>query len=188
MDFGLFAWITDVAERLEHRLGEIDSRLKRIERLLAEVITKEMKLMAFADDILAAIADEDTAIDSVIAFIKNNPAIPGDVQTKILNAINSDKARLQAALVANVPNPVVVALAAPNGTVGTSYTDQATATGGTSPYVFSVSTGSLPAGLSMDASGAVSGTPTVAGASTFSVTATDAKSATGTGTFTITIS
>lgn len=52
----------------------------------------------------------------------------------------------------------------PNGTVGTAYGPfTLTATGGTPPYTFFVSTGTLPAGLSLNpATGVISGTPTVA--------------------------
>jgi choice-of-anchor A domain-containing protein len=61
-----------------------------------------------------------------------------------------------------------------------------TATGGTSPYTYSVS-GTLPAGLSLSSTtGAVTGTPTVSGS--FSIKVTDAKGSISTTTCTITIS
>jgi hypothetical protein len=50
---------------------------------------------------------------------------------------------------------------AANGTVGTAYSATLTATGGTAPYTFSISAGTLPAGLSLNSStGVISGTPT----------------------------
>jgi hypothetical protein len=50
--------------------------------------------------------------------------------------------------------------------VGLAYSAQISATGGTQPYTFSVHAGSLPAGLSIDAStGEVSGSPSGAGVS-----------------------
>jgi hypothetical protein len=51
----------------------------------------------------------------------------------------------------------------PIGKVGVAYSLQLTATGGTGPYVFSVATGTLPAGLTLSAGGLLSGTPTTAG-------------------------
>ena len=48
------------------------------------------------------------------------------------------------------------------------------ASGGTAPYTWSVSSGRLPSGLTLDpASGKIAGTPGVSGTSTFSVTVTD---------------
>ena len=71
----------------------------------------------------------------------------------------------------------------PNGTVGVAYSQTLTAgTGAT----FAVTSGSLPPGLALDASGAISGKPTSAGSFTFSVKATTEKS-TGVGTLTITV-
>jgi uncharacterized protein (TIGR03437 family) len=60
---------------------------------------------------------------------------------------------------------------------------QFTASGGTGVYTFSVGSGSLPAGLTMDANGSLTGTPTATGDSTFTVTATDTSGATGSAVF-----
>ena len=61
-----------------------------------------------------------------------------------------------------------------NGTVDTYY-EQTLAADGTTPVTWSVSNGTLPAGLSLNAStGEISGTPTAQGANTFTVTATNA--------------
>ncbi len=68
-----------------------------------------------------------------------------------------------------------------NGTVGVAYSQTLTATGGTTPYTWSIASGTLPAGLSLSSSGLISGTPTTAGGPT-SVTfrVTDSASATAT--------
>lgn len=63
-----------------------------------------------------------------------------------------------------------------NGTVGIAYSETLNAAGGTSPYSFSLASGSLPPGLSLSSSGVISGTPTSAGTYTFSVTVTDSAS------------
>ncbi|MFG6489634.1 putative Ig domain-containing protein [Roseateles sp. BYS78W] len=71
------------------------------------------------------------------------------------------------------------------GSVGTAYSQSLTsASGGTSPYSYTVNSGSLPAGLSLASNGTLSGTPTAGGSFNFTVTATD--SSTGTGPFTAT--
>ena len=83
--------------------------------------------------------------------------------------------------------PVVSATPAPSaGTVGTAYTYQVTASNTSTGYA--VSTGTLPAGLNLNAtSGLISGTPTVAGTSTFSVTATNGSGTSPAVSFSITI-
>ena len=50
---------------------------------------------------------------------------------------------------------------------------QLAATGGVTPYKWSLSSGALPAGMTFDAGGTVSGTPTAAGGFTLGVTVTD---------------
>jgi len=77
----------------------------------------------------------------------------------------------------------------PSGTVGTTYSQTLAATGGTPPYTWSISGGSLPAGLSLNTStGQISGTPTTAGTSNFTVRVTDSASGSDTQDLSITIS
>lgn len=59
------------------------------------------------------------------------------------------------------------------GQVGVAYSFQYTAAGGTSPYTFAITSGSLPAGLSMSTSGLITGTPTTSGVTAFTVKVTD---------------
>jgi hypothetical protein len=68
----------------------------------------------------------------------------------------------------------------PKGAVKVSYTGTLTATGGTSPYSWSIASGKLPAGLKLaSATGSISGIPTSKGNYTFSVKVTDSSSAAG---------
>ncbi len=65
----------------------------------------------------------------------------------------------------------------PAGSIGTVYSATVSATGGAQPYTWSLTSGTLPAGLSLgSASGVISGTPTTTGTSDFTVTATDSES------------
>ena len=75
----------------------------------------------------------------------------------------------------------------PNGMNGTPYSQTISASGGTGPYTFVVSSGALPAGLSLSSGGVLSGTPSGSGPSTFTVLATDSVNNTGSRNYTITI-
>ncbi len=61
-----------------------------------------------------------------------------------------------------------------SGVQGSSYGTTLEATGGTAPYTWSVTSGSLPEGVGVDSYGDISGTPETSGTFTFTVTATDA--------------
>jgi len=61
----------------------------------------------------------------------------------------------------------------PSGTVGVAYSATLSGAGGTPPYTWSLTTGSLPPGLALSTSGTVSGAPTAAGSYSFTIQASD---------------
>jgi Putative Ig domain len=64
-------------------------------------------------------------------------------------------------------------------TLNTAYSATLTAAGGVPPYMFSLANGtSLPAGLALSSAGTISGTPTVAGSTTFLVDVVDSTAPT----------
>ncbi|TRZ78387.1 MAG: hypothetical protein D4R93_00265 [Deltaproteobacteria bacterium] len=75
------------------------------------------------------------------------------------------------------------------GTVGTAYGPVTlSATGGTSPYTWTVAAGStLPAGLTLSSAGVISGTPTTAGTGSTNIKVTDAAAGTASKAFSITV-
>jgi Ice-binding-like/Putative Ig domain/IPTL-CTERM motif len=83
-----------------------------------------------------------------------------------------------------VLSPATLLSAAP----GSPYSQTITASGGTAPYTFSVSSGALPPGLTLNTTtGEISGTPTAFGAFNFCITATDANPCTGMQCYTIVV-
>ncbi len=73
--------------------------------------------------------------------------------------------------------------------VGVIYSQQPTITGGTGPFTWAISAGSLPPGVTLNASsGLVSGSPTAAGSFSMTVTATDSFGQVTNKTVTITVS
>ena len=73
----------------------------------------------------------------------------------------------------------------PSATVGTAYSQTLTAIGGTPPYTWSLSAGSVP-GLDLSAGGVLSGTPTDSGSFSLTVGVKDSAGQTGTKTFALT--
>jgi len=110
------------------------------------------------------------------ARIHNNPiatqlyfngAIAGSGITRFLLGLSS-------ALAVQCNNP-------PAGAAGAPYLSTFTGSGGTPPYTFAISAGSLPPGLVLNpATGAVTGTPTFGGTYNFTVQITDSAAATAT--------
>lgn len=75
----------------------------------------------------------------------------------------------------------------PTGLVNTPYSASLSATGGGSPYIFSLAGGALPEGVRMSSLGSFSGTPTTTGTFTFTGRVTDSSGTAVTGTFSIVI-
>lgn len=76
----------------------------------------------------------------------------------------------------------------PDGAAGQAYSQTLTVTGGTAPYTFSVTTGSLPTWLTLDGStGALSGTPTSTGTFGFTVTVKDGQQFTASQAYSVTV-
>ena len=87
------------------------------------------------------------------------------------------------------PAVLVITTTSPltSGQVATAYSITLAASGGTTPYTWSVSAGALPGGLTLSSAGQISGTPTSAGTFSFTVKVTDAAAQTATASLQIAI-
>lgn len=107
------------------------------------------------------------------------------------SATPADTASKALSLTVSPPSPTVSITTAsplPDATVGIPYTQSILASGGTRPYTFSVTKGStLPAGLALSSAGVLSGTPSAAGTSSFTVSVRDAARPASVATETLTI-
>jgi virginiamycin B lyase len=74
-----------------------------------------------------------------------------------------------------LPFLTITTTALPNGTAGLPYSASVVARSGTAPYTWSLLEGTLPAGLTLSASGVIAGTPTAAGNFPFAVSVTDSS-------------
>ncbi len=90
-------------------------------------------------------------------------------------------------LTVSAPTLTVAPATLPNPALGTAYSQPLTASNGTAPYTYAVTSGALPAGLSLSSAGVLSGTPTAGGSFSFTATATDANSFTASRAYSFTI-
>ncbi len=75
----------------------------------------------------------------------------------------------------------------PVGVVGQAYSTTLAASGGTPPYTFSIVQGSLPAGVTLNSNGVLSGIPTTAGSTNFTARVTASAGGTADRSFTLTV-
>jgi autotransporter-associated beta strand protein len=125
--------------------------------------------------------------------ISGTPTVSGTFPLSITlhdDGNNSDSIVAGESLTVN-PALVIMTSSLPNGNQIMAYDQSIATTGGTAPLTFALSTGTLPAGLSLDSStGVISGTPSIgsAGSYPFTVQVTDAAGAVVSQPYTVAIS
>ncbi|HEX8151824.1 MAG TPA: ice-binding family protein [Thermoanaerobaculia bacterium] len=107
--------------------------------------------------------------------ISGTPTTSGSFNVTITatDALGCRGSRIYAALV-NCPVIAISPASLPNSTIGFPYSASLTGSGGTAPYTFVRTSGTLPPGLTLSSAGQFSGTPNTPGTFNFTVTATDA--------------
>jgi len=81
-----------------------------------------------------------------------------------------------------IPSPALF-----NAATGEAYSQNLSATGGKAMYIWSVSAGALPPGVTLQPSGTLSGTPTAAGSFTFTAVVTDGSGASASQTYSMNV-
>ncbi len=115
-----------------------------------------------------------------------------DTVNNFLQIVDNDIfAQSSADISAGIPPCPIISLnptLLPNGTVGAPYNQTFTPSGGTPPFVFSVTAGTLPPGMTLNATtGELTGAPTTSGIFNLTIAATDANNCIGTQSYSVTI-
>jgi Putative Ig domain len=96
---------------------------------------------------------------------------------KVTDANNNEATEPLGIAIAAASQPLTITTSSvPNGSTNTAYSAFLNAGGGTTPYAWTISSGSLPAGLTLSSTGDITGVPTAAGTFSFTVRVTDSSS------------
>ena len=116
---------------------------------------------------------------STAGSITGTPAASGTFSFTVAVADSGNPQQTKSATSSITVTPshlAIMPLQFSTGTIGTAYSASLSATGGTPGYAWSITSGSLPSGLSLSAStGTISGKPSAAGTSSFTVTVADSE-------------
>lgn len=113
---------------------------------------------------------------------------PFSFTAQVTDSANPARTASQPLSITVVPAPLTITTASlPNGTVGQTYSQTMQASGGTTPYTWSLAAGSLPPSLGLASNGIISGAPTSAGTYTFTVQVADSAAQTATKALSITV-
>ncbi|WP_232245825.1 MULTISPECIES: IPTL-CTERM sorting domain-containing protein [Delftia] len=148
----------------------------------ANPITLNLSGGAATSVAIASAASHGTATASGTSITYTPTAGYSGPDSFTYTATNATGTSSAATVSINVSAPTLaVAPASLNaGLQGTTYSATVSASGGTAPYSYTISSGSLPAGLTLNTStGNISGILSASGTSSFTVTATDANGAKG---------
>ncbi len=116
------------------------------------------------------------------------PAVSSQTSAVVTAASNANSSKLATADVTVSTLPLSITTGSlPPGQQGTPYSEVFTATGGVTPYSWSISAGTPPAGIKMNANGNFAGVPTSVATFNFTALVTDANSETATGNFNVTV-
>jgi hypothetical protein len=116
------------------------------------------------------------SVNTGSGMISGTPTAVGTSTASLSAANATGTGKSSLTLTVNLPALVFLTTALPNGRIGSAYSTTLTASGGTSPYTWTLISGTLPTGLSLNASsGAITGTPTQAVTNTLTFEVSDSS-------------
>ena len=104
--------------------------------------------------------------------LTGTPTVLG-ISSVTLTALDTHNGNAKIQVMANKVLAITTATPLPDATVGVAYSQALAAAGGSGQYLWTITAGSLPAGLAIDQGGNITGTPTTSGTSNFTVSAQD---------------
>ena len=118
-----------------------------------------------SSSVTVSIPAKDIASPGIIPVTVANPPLGGGTSLSILSFIVTAPGTF-----------AITTTSLPGGTAGQAYApQQLQAAGGKTPYMWNVSNGQLPTGLTLTSAGVLTGTPTAWGSFAFSIRATDSS-------------
>jgi hypothetical protein len=121
-------------------------------------------------------------------LISGTPSVLGNFGFTVRVVDKFGISATQALSIGIVQTPTITTTSLPGATAGAAYSIALAAVGGISPYVWDVSSGSFPTGLTLASStGIISGSPAAEGAPSFTVRVTDSKGISGSKLLSLTI-
>ena len=123
-------------------------------------------------------------LDGVTGDLTGSPTTPGTFTFTITatdaNGCQGNRAYTIVIAAANCPAITLAPTTLPSGTAGFFYSQAIVASGGAAPYTYSVASGALPNGLTINGTtGVISGNPTTPGLFNFTIQAADARACPG---------
>jgi hypothetical protein len=142
----------------------------------------------FSWSVTAGALPAGIALDPTTGALSGSPSAAGSatftVQVKDSSSVTGTRSL---ALAIAPPLGIATASTLPRGTGQVAYSQSLAPSGGTPPYSWSVTSGSLPAGMNLSPAGVLSGTPAGAANATFTAQVTDAAGAVASSIFTLVV-
>ena len=114
------------------------------------------------------------SLDSSTGEISGVPTAAGSATFLLVAEDTLSQDAVESESIAIAVDPTITSTPAPGGETGAAYEALPTVSGGTAPFAWSVTGGSLPDGVVLDTTtGAITGMPTVPGTTTFTLVVTD---------------
>lgn len=157
-----------------------------------QIVTATGGTSPYTFNVSAGALPPGLALNGATGAITGSPTTPGTFNFSITatDANGCIGSRLYSMTIAAAGCPAITVSPAtlPPATANAPYAQAVTASGGTPPYVYTVASGALPAGLTLNpATGLISGTTVQTGLFNFTIRATDSAGCLGATSYTLTV-